>query len=190
MLEIPWTGARGSGLIYVNLKANPEKIKDLSECRAYPALADLLRRVNRPETQLYSAKCDVWETSELAEDERADFNLPYKVASYLDLVVESRHSRADRERYLRLAATIGQKVRRLRVRAQMEIAVRRCLFHPEEEWGYYLTVYLHAYGSTSSEAREEWQRVLRALGKNLAEVGVELQGTLRNRAEKKSCGLS
>jgi hypothetical protein len=38
----------------------------------------------------------------------------------------------------------------------MDIAVRRCLFHAEENWGYYLTLFVHAYGATENEAETAW----------------------------------
>jgi len=169
-LEIPWASPAEPRLGYVDLKRFPEEVADLQECRQHPPLAVLVRRINRPESSFRSAKCDVWATTELADDERLDFDMPFKLASYVDLLFDHPELRSDLEQHLKLGERIGQSLRALRVQAQMEIAVRRCLFHPEERWGYYLTIFVHGYGATTAEAEAEWQCALEALGESLETI--------------------
>ena len=119
-------------------------------------LGSLLRAINRPGSLLRTAKCDVWITHELAEDERWDFDFPLKIASYLDLLFDSTDLNSNLVQHLRLAEEIERGMKETRLQCQMDIAVRRCLFHPEENWGYYLTLFIHAYGATESEAEKEW----------------------------------
>ena len=123
-------------------------------------LGSLLRAINRPDSLLRSAKCHVWITHDLAEEERWDFDFPVKVASYLDLVLDSPDLNASLAQHLRLAEEIEHGMKGTRLQAQMDIAVRRCLFHAQENWGYYLTLFLHAYGATENEAETTWTLVL------------------------------
>jgi hypothetical protein len=155
-LELPWEDESGSGLRYVDIKAHPELALHLAECQNRPALAKLLEAINSPICR--TAKCDVWETNDLAEDERRDFGLACKVGSYVDVILDEPKFNARVEPQLLLAGLIAKGAENLRVQAQLEICVRRCLFHPERR-GHYLTLFIHAYGETADEAEKEWDRV-------------------------------
>jgi hypothetical protein len=175
-LEVPWASPVQPGLRYLDLKAHPEEIGRLEECRKYPALASFLRKVNAADSPFRTAKCDVWTTTDLAEDERVDFKLPVKVGSYVDLLFDRPDLNSRLEPHLQLGAKLSEILGPLRVQAQMEICVRRCLFHPEERWGYYVTVFMHAYGVTPGEAEEEWNRALDAPGNALAGIDCSFYG--------------
>jgi hypothetical protein len=162
-LEIPWAGPAGRALRYLDLKRFPREMARLPECRRQPALAGLLRALNRPGSKFRTAKCDVWTTSRLAEDERLDFKLPFKAGCYLDLVLERAALRKRLNAHRRFAERLSQALKSFRARAQMEIVVRRCLFHPGDYWGYALTLFLHAYGETAAKAKREQARALEAL---------------------------
>ena len=166
-LEVPWASPSEPCLRYLDLKLHPGEIAKLPECQLFPALADCLARVNAPSSPLRSAKCDVWCSTDLAEDERLDFNLPFKTGSYLDVVFDDLVLRRSVDAHAGLAEELQRSLRELRVQAQMEIVLRRCFFHPEETWGYALTLFLHAYGSTQAEATAEWSRALAASGEAL-----------------------
>lgn len=169
-LEIPWTSPADPTLRYVDLKSFLEKVDELVECRQHPALSDLLRQINAPGSSMRSAKCDVWATTELSEDERVDFGLPFKMGSYVDLAFERPQSSSRLESHLQLGERLKERLAPWRVQAQMEIAVRHCLFHPDERWGYYATIFVHAYGANAREAEEEWSRAISALGDALAGI--------------------
>ncbi len=172
-LEIPWASSADPWRRYVDLRDCPEEIDQLEECRQYPPLGDLLRTINAPGSAFRSAKCDVWTTTELAEDERLDFRLPFKIGSYVDVVFERLERNSQLELHLHLAEKLRQVLDRFPVQAQMEIAVRRCLFHLEKLWGYSLTLFVHAYGSNTIEANEEWRQAIGALGDALAGISRE-----------------
>ncbi len=169
-LEIPWSDPVNPHRSYLDLKAQPELGELVEECRDHPALADFLRQVNSSRSPFRTAKCDVWATTELAEDERRDFDLPQKVGSYVDLLFDSAPSSSRLETQLELGAYLERRLAGLRVQAQLDICVRRCLFHPEERWGYYLTLFTHAYGTSREEAAREWARALAAQGQALEEI--------------------
>jgi hypothetical protein len=168
-LEIPWAGSCRSRLNYVDLKRHPEWIVKLPESRRFPPLSAFLRRVNSPGSRLRTAKCDAWTTRKLAQDERLDFNLPCKAGSYVDVVFDGPrcHTRLDAHR--KFAERVSRALASFRVRGQMDIVVRRCLFHPREEWGYALTFFVHGYGATRTEAIRAWSSALSSLGNALTQ---------------------
>jgi hypothetical protein len=170
---MPWGDPSTVGAGYVDIKLHPNLVSDIPECRGRPALADLLLRINA--STFRTAKSGVWETTELAEDEQMDFGLPRKVGSYIDLLIDDSARNSHLEPQLALAHRIEESVRDLRVQAQLEISVRRCLFHPDERWGFYLTVFVHAYGRTPREAEDERDRVLRRLTEAWPVIGREFR---------------
>lgn len=184
-LEIPWASPHDARLRYVDLRRFPEKIDELPECRRYPALAGLLRKVHRTGCTLRTAKCDVWATSKLAEDERVDFPEAVKVGSYVDLFFASSWVNSRLTPHLRLGKKLETYMRPCRVQAQAEVAVRRCLFHPGERWGYYVTIFLHAYGKTRAEAKKEWNRAVDWLGDGLWAIGSSFTMHTRKRSRFK-----
>jgi hypothetical protein len=177
-LEIPWASPEDPQLRYVDLKAHPASLGQLEECRRFPPLADLLRQINSPGSLVRTAKCDAWATTELSEDERLDFQLPFKMASYVDLVFDRPELNATLEHQLRLGEKLRQDLASLRAQAQLEVCVRRCLFRAEERQGYYLTLFTHAYGADPGEAAREWARALEAQGEALARADSLLRQVL------------
>ena len=71
---------------------------------------------------------------------------------------------------LRLAQSIVVHLRSFRLSAELEIFAQRCLFHRGEHWGYYLTVFTHAYGATPQTAEQEWGLATEALREALGKA--------------------
>ena len=170
-LEIPWASSHNARVRFIDLKKFPKMVEDLEECRKYLPLAGLLVLVNAPRSGLRTAKCDVWSTTKLAQDERLDFDTHYKFGIYVDLVFDRTRLNSHLDSHLRLGKKLERLLSRCRVRAQMEIAVRRCLFHPREQQGYYLTIFVHAYGATRAQAKKECGRAIDSLGDALSKIG-------------------
>jgi hypothetical protein len=166
-LEIPWHSPHPK-LRYWDLKRHPSYMARLPECRKFPVIKSLLKKINAPASGLRSAKCDVWCTSDLAEDERLDFNLPHKTGSYVDVVFDSAARFCRLWAHLRFAEGVQENLRSFRIAGQMEIVIRRCLFHPGKIRGYAVTFFVHAYGTTPRAAKGEWIRALDALAGALA----------------------
>jgi hypothetical protein len=177
-LEIPWASPENPHLRYVDLKAHPALITQLEECRRFPPLADFLRKVNSMGSSFRTAKCDVWATTELTEDERVDFQLPFKTGSYVDLLFDRSEFNSALGYHLQLGEKLRQALATFHASAQVEVSVRRCLFHPEERWGYHLTLFTHAYGADGDEAAREGGRALDALGEALAGIDQILRQAL------------
>lgn len=185
-LEFPGAAPSRSGLRYVDLKRFPEKIGELPECRKFPLLRSLLSRVNARGLPIRTVKCDVWTTRKLAEDERLDFRLPSKTASYVDVVFDRPGLRTRLDAHVRFAERTKRALRAFRVQGQMDIVVRRCLFHPRNRWGYALTFFVHGYGATRSEATQEWGRALSALTEALSRGRMERHGAQTRSAARRS----
>lgn len=181
-LEIPWADPGKPSRKYLDLKKFPENIGRLKVCRSHPAMAGLLRILNAPDSAFGTAKCDVWTTRHLEEDEKLDFNLPCKVGSYVDLIFANARLNSSRSPMFRLAKILEHRLRRCRVQAQAEMDVRRCLFHPRGRWGYYATIYVHGYGQNLEEAESEWSRAIKNLGAAFSSMDSEFLARHRGQA--------
>lgn len=169
-LEIPWASPEDPNLRYQDLKAHPELIPDLEEGFEFPALGPFLQTLNAGDSVFRTAKCGVWSTQELTEEERAELGEAHKLGVYVDLVFEGEEFNFAVEHYLRLGEKLERTLASAEGSAQVEFAIRRCLYHDKNSWGYYATLFLHAYGKTSSGATGEGTRALEALGRGLSGV--------------------
>src|SRR5690242_17673622 len=166
-LELPWASPKHPQLKYFDLKKFPGKIATLIEWRKHSSLVRLLHRINSNGSAFRTAKCDVWVTAKMEEDEKLDFLLPVKVGSYVDIVFERADQRACLAPHLRLAKRLEKSLAGCRLPVRVDIVLRRCLFHENRKWGYSLTLFVHAYGATRLQAKEAWGRALERLGEAL-----------------------
>lgn len=170
VLEIPWASRNQPRLKYVDLRKFPERISSLAECRSNPALVRLLQRVNLRGSTFRTAKCDFGTTSQLTYDEKRDFELPLKVGGYVDLVFERSDLHSRLEPHIRLAEKLEKSLAGCLLPALVDIVVRRCLFHKRRSWGYSITFFVYAYGTTRSNAKRDWGRALDSLGDALVKI--------------------
>jgi hypothetical protein len=165
VLEIPWRSEDGS-LRFLDLKRQPELLLEIPEACSYQELASFLDWANSADSQIETAKCDVWSTSEMdAEDEV--FGESIKVSSYVDLLFASkaRESFSECERLVQSLARMLRQAPDLSSAAQF--IVRRCVDRRQADQGsrcLYVTSYLHGYGADVQEARQRW-----GIGLNLAQ---------------------
>jgi hypothetical protein len=80
VIEALWPG-------FVDLRRSPERMSEIAEAVAFPALGDLLQALNGAASPLWTAKCDVWEA------DPADLAIPAMsgevgagLACYVDLL--------------------------------------------------------------------------------------------------------
>jgi len=57
VIEALWAG-------YVDLRQSPERVEEIAEATAFPALGRLLLALNGADSPVWTAKCDVWEPEE------------------------------------------------------------------------------------------------------------------------------
>ena len=164
-LEIPWRSDDGS-LRFLDLKRQPELLLEIPEACTYEELASFLDWANSPDSQIETAKCDVWSTSEMDADDEI-FGEAVKLSSYVDFLFASpaRSSFPECEQFVQTLARMLRQAPDLSSAAQF--IVRRCVDHRQEgnvSKCFYITFYLHGYGADVQEARQRW-----AIGLSLAQ---------------------
>src|SRR5215467_7697408 len=153
-LELPWS-SEDPALSYVDLKAHPERLREIPEAAAHPELGTFLARLNAPEFPLATAKCDAWATREILPGEEI-FGGGCKFASYVDLVFAGGAARLVFEKHEELAQQLCKLLKHAPdIAASIEFVIRRCYFHPDlarnaaaSESGFYLTAYVSAFGES------------------------------------------
>ncbi len=129
---------------FVDLRLSPERIGEIAEAAAFPALAALLLKLNSPGSPVWTAKCDLWEPDGADRGPEAD-GAATELALYIDLLprpgqVFSHWQLAAcfcQEWAARLAAVEAPQCR-------SELIVRLVVAGAEE--GYGVTAYLCAQG--------------------------------------------
>lgn len=155
VLELPWSDPDGR-VRYFDLKRRPELLLEVPEAFENRALGEFLGAVNSPVSMLESAKCDMWLTDELNEEEQI-FGAAWKFVSYVDLLFTSRPQQQDFEQHESFAGDVCALLDRApEVSAAAEFIVRRCVFHQESREGFYFTFYLSGYGDDEEDARKRW----------------------------------
>ena len=134
VLDFPWTDPSGR-LAYFDLKRHPELIAKIEEAEKFPELAEFLKRVNSPRSPFESAKCDVWQTTELNAEEEI-FGGAHKFACYVDLVFSDVESRPSLPIHESFARRLTELLRRApEMAATAEICIRHCFFAEAESTG-------------------------------------------------------
>jgi hypothetical protein len=159
VLDFPWTDPAAK-LTYFDLKRRPELIAKIEEAREYPELEEFLKSVNSQCSVVESAKCDVWETTELSAEEEI-FNASHKFASYLDLVFSDAERRCSLTSHEDFAKSLTELLQRVpEIGAGVEICVRRCFFRidglEEVHQGCYFTLYVNGYDNDAVLACRNW----------------------------------
>jgi hypothetical protein len=148
IIEAHWRG-------FVDLRADPKRVADLTEAGQLPGLGDTLTRLNAMNSPVWTCKTDVFAPRQIDPDEldAAGAEGAHGVACYIDLLM-----RSDRQWDLPLKAELAcrELCARLRDtplrRCRVDLVVRRAHIEPElNELG--MTAYLTACGQTESEAK-------------------------------------
>ena len=169
-LVVPWSDP-ATGAHFVNLRAEPYDLADVTEAEQYPALGRALRSLNATRSPLFTAKCDAWRLESDRGDELAALALELDVdpsearsgfGSYIDLlwrerkVFASSHQQSDRlDRLVRRAARLSHG------EASLQLVLRPAVLDlntPLE--GFAVSVYVTAVGSEPESARVRWASAL------------------------------
>jgi len=170
VIEARWAG-------FVDLRRQPERIKEIQETAAFPPLAALLEALNGAHSPLWTAKCDLWEpeAKELAgpkPESPADgpeAGMHTALACYVDLLplageVFAQTKQAEgfcREWVARLAPVPLADCR-------VDMVIRQALVGEAEGLG--VTAYLSATGSDPAAAREALAATLDAFADTIPEL--------------------
>jgi hypothetical protein len=156
-LELPWAAPDG-GPRYVDLKREPERIKDVEEANGLPELREFLALINSASSHLQSAKCDAWASAEIHPEEEI-FEAAWKFGSYVDLFFMEPSSQVSFEAHEEFLKKIVGLLKRVPdLPATAEFLLRRCYFHEQGDAreGFYVTFYLFGFGQEESKARQQW----------------------------------
>lgn len=161
VIDAQWSG-------FVDLRGNPERIAAIAEAVSFPALGDLLLTINRPGSQLWTAKCDVWESdpAELGADQGSG---GAALACYVDLLPGNVELFPDwklaenfcRELVNELEAVDADGCR-------VDLVVRRATTGGADGFG--ITAYIGAWGGNASVAKEKLGEALSAFASRIPTV--------------------
>jgi hypothetical protein len=149
--------ANTAALRFYDLKADLSLVDQIPEAKSSMELRKFLLRINAATFPLQTAKCDHWLTQDISAEDWF-FRSPYKYVSYVDILFTDRARQlcfSDHEMFA--GALSGLITAAPEIKATVEIIVRRCFYasQPDED-GYYFTFYVHGFGETEGQARQQW----------------------------------
>ena len=156
-IGVPWAS-------FVDLRLNRDLIDEITEARANPPLRAALLALNGAKSPLFTAKCDVWTSSDQPYDPyemEADLGeTAFGASCYIDLLardLEIRESFARQEQWLR------QVTQRLRTVAASAARVDMVLRHAQVDGlpGFGVSWFVEGCGATKERAEQMWARALR-----------------------------
>jgi hypothetical protein len=178
-LEFPWPSPDEDAPRYYDLKRHPELMLNVTEAYHPVEMGEFLASVNSTSSIFESAKCDVWFSEELNEEEEI-FGAACKAAAYVDLIYTDNSVRFDQEAHEQLAQRMCKLLALVpEISASVEFALRRCYFHhdndvtKDSDAGFYLTVYVSGYGDDAPEAWQRWGIALKLVENALLQVSAQ-----------------
>jgi hypothetical protein len=179
VLELPWDSGTPEGPRFLDLKRQPELLKQVEEANLYPELGQFLKSLNSRASRLATAKCDVWSTDDCNEAAEP-YGGSWQFGSYVDLVFSEEHA-ATRFSFPAHESRARSLVELLKKAPEMparcEAIVRRCYYHdmtatvePASQSGFYLSLYLFGYGKDSDAARQQWHIALQLASNALLQL--------------------
>jgi hypothetical protein len=183
-MELPWA-APGGEPRYYDLKRNPELLLNVQEAFDHRELGEFLARANSAISILQTAKCDIWASDEISEEEKI-FGEPWKFGSYVDLIFQKPQPRLSLEAHEKIAQSLCDLLKRAPMMGcAAEFIIRHCYFHVEgkedSEQGFGITFYLFGYGADEAQARSRWN-----IGMKLAENALLQLSAQQRRSEATS----
>jgi hypothetical protein len=166
VITVPWAAAEDEGGgRFVDLRLDEESIDQIAEARANLPLRHALLVLNRAESSLWTAKCDVWTSSDESHDalemDAEPGETAFGAGSYIDLLARDRETRqgfADQEQWLR---RITSQLRTLPASAaRVELVLRHAEVYGRPGFG--VSWFVEGCGSTAELAEEAWARALRS----------------------------
>ena len=166
IIDAAWEG-------FVDLRCNASRVKELSETAQFPALAEVLIRLNSATSPVWTAKCDVWPANTIDPDELGadEDSATSALGCYIDLLPADAGPLLGLNRGA-IPDVLLNWCRRLcsdlRARAlrqcRVDAVIRRALFLPAGvDEGLGITAYITTCGRSQSEAFVVMARALTLL---------------------------
>ena len=160
VIEALWPG-------FVDLRSDPQRVRQLAETADQPALAEALIRLNAPASPVWTSKCDLWPVLEPGafdplELDAAPDGAAHAFACYIDLLPRNGLQWAAIERTLASCRRICSVLHAYPLRAcRLDLILRRAFLAPEQ-MGLGITAYLTACGASPAEAARTLDAALAA----------------------------
>jgi hypothetical protein len=162
----------------VDLRAAPERVRELPEARELPALAESLARLNSADSPVWTAKCDVWRVlrpgnedlslgTPHSEFDRFELDAPaesatYAMACYIDLLPRSDQQWIAPNKAIDRCEGHCARLRAVTLRCcRVDLVIRRALIAPDAT-NLGVTAYVTACGSTEGGALAQLESALAA----------------------------
>ena len=158
VIDACWAG-------FIDLRISPERAADFPETAAFPALADVLVRLNGPGSPVWTSKCDVWEPASFDPDEldAPEGTGNHAIACYFDLLRRSDQLWASPGQAIQCCEATCGRVRAHPMRScRADLVIRRA-FHTPALLALGITAYLTACGPTRDRAVETLAAALNIL---------------------------
>ncbi len=180
LVVVPWSGisrtSEDGPIAYIDLREQPGRLNEIPEANQHTCVAAALRRWNRNDSPLFTAKCDVWEYPADLFDAEDLAGFRFARGSYIDLIsrdpkVFSNFSACEqmlkvwtgRARAIDLPqGRCEWTLRSARVFSSSQMSVNAA---PTQAWtdGFATTLYVWGYGASEAEAAAAWSEALTAL---------------------------
>ncbi len=168
VLVVPWASEDGS-LCFIDVRHEPERVQEISECQEVPELCSALLSLNQPESGVWTAKCDAWElTAEEAAAEAESLDLPSVeegpagFASYIDILLADGNAFQQFALHEAWAKALVYSTTQVPINhARAEYVVRVANVHSVD--GFAMTAYIYGLGVDLKTAKTAWAVALHAL---------------------------
>jgi hypothetical protein len=174
MVVLPWHNADKS-LRYIDLRTAPDAIGQIPEAAKYPCVAAALRRWNRLDASLFTAKCDVWNYPANLFDAEDLPGFAHAHGSYIDLLPSEPElfcSFASCENLLRAGSEMAHGIPVAAARCEWMLRPARIFsaysndfISPDDPHcdGFAVTLYVWGYGASPKAAEDAWSCAILAL---------------------------
>lgn len=161
VIDASWEGC-------IDLKLAPERIDEIEEARRFPGLADILLRLNKNGSPVWTAKCDIWRADPKSdlwdrdEMEATPAELAAGVACYIDILPTDPQLFEELKAIEAWARATVSHMRQSASRcSRVDLVIRRA-FHAEKP-GFGVTAYALACGRDENASEKALTAALHAL---------------------------
>ncbi|WP_109487099.1 hypothetical protein [Occallatibacter savannae] len=161
VIEARWSG-------FVDLRAHPERVSELSECRDLPGLAEALVRLNASGSPVWTSKTDVFPPEHIDADEidASAEEAASAIACYIDMLPSDGSAWGNAHAAEQTCRKLCASLRIIPLsRCRVDVVARRAMLGDAEGLG--ATVYFTACGEASSDANVRLGACLNAFVDNL-----------------------
>ena len=166
VLVVPWRDPY-SNAAFVDLRSRPYDFDHIPEAEQYAPLMHALRVLNGPRSPVFTAKCDVWNTSPeelqlLREDLFDESSANAGISSYVDILWRDRSIFGSFPRHEQILTRLV----RLASSLEYPSSVLECVLRPavidfgSPQEGHAVTLYVKSLGQDEEAALDEWGKSL------------------------------